>query len=334
MNSASPSPASSDNHDNPVRAVTLIAFAISIFSIQDVIVRYLGDVYPITQLLIIRAIVVIALTVLFLGMRGKLWMLKSQRPFLLFVRAILIFISFLLYYLALVSIPMAAAVTIYYVAPLILTGLAAVFASEVVGVRRWTAVVIGLLGVIVIMRPGAESIDPAALLALALALAGAFVYAVFNLLTRQMAKTENAWALAFSSNLIGYFVIAGLVGLIFGSGHFANESHPALGFMTRAWIVPSWTDLGLIATTGVIATAGFYCLAEGYRTAPSSLAAPFEYLIIPWSAFWGFLLWSEVPHWMTGIGILMILGSGFYIIYRERKVGDRILTSRSTRMRP
>ena len=321
---------STETDDNPVRAVLLIAFAVSIFSVQDVIVRLVSGDYPLTQILVLRAVVVISLTVAFLAARGQIGLLRPNRIGLLIVRAVLIFFSFALYYLALVSIPMAAAVSIYFVAPLVLTGMAAIFGKETVGVRRWTAVIIGLVGVIVIMRPGLDTIDPAALLALA----GAFVYAAFNMLTRRLARTENAWALSFSSNLIGYFFIAGALSLLFGSGGMADESHPAVAFMTRPWIVPTLFDGVLIAVTGVIATVGFYCLTEGYRTAPSSLAAPFEYLIIPWSALWGFVFWMEIPHWTTLIGISLILGSGLYVIFREQIVGQRVVISRVTRMRP
>jgi len=330
MSDTIPISAAADNADNPVRAVALIAFSISLFSIQDVIIRSLGGAYPVFEILIIRAIIVVAITLIFLGARGQLGLLKTRRLFLLSVRAMLIFFSFVLYYLAMVSIPMAAAVSIYYSSPLILTGLAAVFASETVGIRRWSAVVVGLIGVVIIMRPGAEAIDPAALLALA----GAIVYAIFNLLTRRLARTENAWAMSFSANVIGYIIIAGGVALVFGTGVYANESHPALGFLTRAWVMPTWPDFGLIFVTSVIATVGFYGLAEGYRTAPSSLAAPFEYLMIPWSVLWGFIFWAEMPHWMTWIGLMLVLGSGIYVIYRERAVGDRVLTSKATRMRP
>ncbi|MEQ8664540.1 MAG: EamA family transporter [Rhodospirillales bacterium] len=318
------------SEDTPVRAVLLIVFAISIFSVQDVILRLMSGDYPLLQILVLRAVVVIVLMAGFLWMRGSLGVLRPTRIGLLTVRAFLVFLSFVFYYLALVSIPMAAAVAIYFVAPLILTGMAAALRLEEVGIRRWMAVGVGLVGVIVIMRPGMDSIDPAALLALA----GAFVYAGFNLMTRRLGRTENAWILSFSHNLIGYLVIAGVVGGFLGTGAYQNESHPALGFLTRPWVIPALTDLGLIALTGLIASVGFYCLTEGYRSAPSSLAAPFEYVMIPWAVLWGLLIWDEVPHPMTWLGMALILGSGLYVIYRERNAGQRIVTRRFTRWRP
>lgn len=314
---------------SPAYALGLIVFATSIFSVQDVIIRLLGGSYPLMQLLFLRGILVIALMIGFLAVRGALTRLRPTRAGLLALRAILVYLSFTLYYLALISIPIAASTAIYYVAPLILTGLAAFIGKEHVGPLRWSAVGVGLIGVIVIMRPGADAIDPAAFLALG----GAFCYACFNLMTRRLSATESVWSLSFSHNL-GYVLISGLLGLALGSGSFAADGHPAIGFMTRAWIVPTPVDGLLIAATGVIATVGFLCLTEGYRSAPSSLAAPFEYVIIPWSVFWGLVIWNETPHAMTWIGIVLVIGSGLFVIYRERKRGQRVVTRRFTRWRP
>lgn len=314
---------------SPVKAVLWIVFGISLFSVQDVIIRGFSGELPLMQVLFMRGILVVAFTLLFLKFRGELHLLRITRKGLVAFRAFMVFFSFTLYYLALASIPMAAAVSIYYVAPLILTGLAAVFGKETVGARRWTAVIIGLLGVIVIMRPGAEAIDPAA----ALALIGAASYAVFNLLTRQLASTENSWGLSFSHN-VGYVAFSGIVGLAIGDGAWANDGHPALSFMTMGWVMPTAMDGLLIFVIAMIATVGFYGLTEGYRTAPSSVVAPFEYVIIPWSVFWGLVIWSETPHWMTWVGTAMILGSGLYVIYRERVRGQRVVTRRFTRWRP
>lgn len=320
--------ASSHDGDSPVRAVLLVVFSVTIFSFQDVIFRWLSGDYPVFEIALIRSSVCVPLLVGYLAVRGRLSQLKVTRLGLVAVRAVLLFLSYTAYYLALVSIPMGSAVAIYFVSPLILTALAVMFLGEHVGLRRWCAVLIGFAGMALIMRPGSETFEPAALIALG----GALVYAVFNMMTRKLAKTENAWVLATTS-MIGYFVCSAIVGLLVGDGAHADESHPALGFMLRAWIVPSAGDLALMALCGVIAAVGFLAVSEGYRTAPSSVVAPFEYLYIPYAIFWGMVFWGEMPALLSWAGVALILGSGFYVMWRENVRKQKIVTRWSLRPR-
>ena len=114
---------------------------------------------------------------------------------------------------------------------------------------------------------------------------------------------------------------------------FDTQAHPSAHFLLRAWVVPSLRDAGLIALCGLIAGAGFYFLTQAYRVASPSLVAPFEYCGLPWAVLWGFLFWDELPVVTTLAGIVLIVGSGLYIIRREAVRGRKTFTGRSLRPR-
>ncbi len=178
------------------------------------------------------------------------------------------------------------------------------------------------------LRPGETLVDLAALLVLGSSLA----YAVSAIITRRFGVTETGVAMAFSGNLFN-LVAAGAIGVALGHGLWDDGSHASLSFLLRAWVMPDWGDFGLMALCGIIFGAGYYCLTQAYRVGRASTVAPFEYTALPWSVFWGWVAWRELPDMATLAGLVMIVGSGLYVLRRERTVGQPIVAGKAIRPR-
>ena len=264
----------------------------------------------------------------FVHIDGGLASLKSKHPVLQALRGLLGVFSYTAYYMAMASLPLATVTSIFFVSPLIVTLFSVVFLRETVGLRRWAGVLIGFAGMLVIVQPGQGSLDWAALLPIVAAL----TYAGSIMLTRKLGRTETGASLAFYA-MVTFMAASGVAGLAFGDGALANESHPSIGFLLRAWQLPSLADFGIIAVCGGIAAIGFYCLSQGYRLAQASVAAPFEYVALPLSIAWGYFMWGEVPSASTFLGIAMIVAGGLYVLRREAQRKRHLITGRSVRLR-
>lgn len=299
------------HEDAPLKGILFLMLGIAAFSIQDVIIKSLSGDYSVHQIVMIRSIAALPLIVVIARIEGGFSRLKTRRLPLHIARALLGFCAYTAFYMSIATVPLGLATTLFFAAPVFVTALAVLVLREKVSIRRWSAVFVGFVGIVIALRPGTESFEWGALLAVASAL----VYAFEILLTRRLGPTESGSALAFYLMLV-FLVISPISLLIFGSGAFTSD-HPALAFLMRAWVVPPPEDIGLIALCGIAAAIGIYGLGQGYRLAQASVAVPFEYSALFWAVLWGYLFWTEIPAVTTYIGIAMVVGSGLYIFHRE-----------------
>jgi S-adenosylmethionine uptake transporter len=314
--------------DSPVQSIVLVAFGIGIFSLQDVIIRWMGDSYPAFQIVFIRGLVAMIPIGAMVYFSGGFSTLNVRNPWLNVLRGALGMVSCTAYYMALVAMPIAEATAIFFVSPLIVTLFSVLFLKETVGVRRWLAVLVGFAGVVVILRPGAGLISPV----VALPLLASLTYATSSILTRRIGKSQTGASLAFLSMAV-FVVFSGLAGTMIGDGRFATLDHPSAAFLLRAWSFPSAFDGLLMVICGLIAAVGFFCLAQAYRVAPASVVAPFEFIAMPLAMFWGVLLWAEYPSPTTIAGVLLIVGSGIYVLNREAVRKQPLAAGRGIRPR-
>ena len=204
---------------------------------------------------------------------------------------------------------MAETVALYFTAPLFITLAAAVFLGERVSLTSALAVAVGFAGVLLIVKPGAEGFDLAALLPIL----GAFGYALYMVAARPLGRTETGAAMAFWGNLC-FLICALALSAVYGSGAYADASHPSMAFLTRGWVMPPPFDLGLLAACGVIAAVGLTLLTQAYRIAPSATVAPFEYSFMFWAVLWGWLVWGDFPDALGWLGIGIIIAAGLVVI--------------------
>ena len=303
------------------QALTGILFAAGgtmIFSINDVAIKFLSGGYALHQVILIRAFVAMTfiLTVIHLSERG--WsQVATSRPGTHLLRVAIIMVSNVTFFLGLAAMPLADAVAVAFVSPIVVTLMSIAFLGEKVGPRRWGAVIVGMVGVIVMLRPGAGVIQPAALLVLV----SAVLYASGNLLARKMGGTESAMTLSFYVQA-GFIVVSLCMGLWAGDGHLATDD-PIWAFLFRPWIWPPLADWPVFLATGLSVGIGGLMVTQAYRTAEAGLIAPFEYVGMPLAIFWGVVIFGTFPDATAWVGIALICGSGLYVLWRETVVRQR-----------
>jgi drug/metabolite transporter (DMT)-like permease len=284
------------------------------FSVNDTAIKFLSGDYALHQVVLIRSLVGIAFVLaLVVPLHGGPAILRTRRLGRHLMRGAFVVASNLAYFLGLAALPLAETAAIFFVAPLMITALSVPLLGERVGPRRWAAVTVGLIGVIIMMRPGA-----AFQWAVLLPLASAFAYALMHMMTRLMKGTENAVAMTFYVQAC-FIAASGAMGLAFGDGRLAAQSDPSLAFLFRAWVWPAPADWPVFLATGIGASIGGLLIAEAYRRCEAGLAAPFEYTAIPLAILWGFLVFGEWPDAAAWAGMALICGSGLYVFWRETR---------------
>lgn len=289
-----------------------------VFSVNDVAIKFLSGDYALHEVVLIRSLVGIAFVLaVMVPLTGGYRMLRTRRLPALILRASFVVMSNLCYFLGLAALPLADTVAIFFVAPLLITALSVPILGEKVGPRRWIAVGVGLLGVLVMLRPGT-----AFHWALLLPLASALAYAGMHMMTRMLKGSEGAVAMTFYVQLT-FLVVCGGMGLSFGGGQFAAQSDPSLAFLFRAWVWPAAMDWPILIVTGLASATGGLLIAQAYRLCEAGLAAPFEYGAVPLAILWGVTIFGEWPDRNAWAGIALICGAGLYVFWREAVVARR-----------
>ena len=292
--------------------------AATAFSFNDMTIKFLSGDYPLHQIVFVRACIALIITlVVFAQFEGGI-KLRTKWPWHHAFRAGLLVTANIMFFTSIATMPLADATAIFFVSPLLITGMSVIFLKEVVGPRRWLCVFIGLIGVIIIVGPGRESFQIAALLP---ALA-ALCYGATHMMTRRLRGTESAATMAIYIQL-AFVIFAGAFGLVAGDGSLLTSDHPSLVFLLSAWVWPPLEDFGVMAVTGLASATGGYLITQAYRMSEAGLVAPFEYLALIFAIVWGYSIWGEIPTQTVAIGIVLVLGSGLYLAAREAKLGAK-----------
>ncbi|MCZ8079737.1 MAG: DMT family transporter [Rhodobacteraceae bacterium] len=308
-----PAPSTALPRDS-ARGIALLVAGIAVFSIQDLILKLLSGAYPLHQAMVLRSLTALPLLLLLVHRDGGLGTLITPGTRAMILRGVVMFLAYTSYYLALAALPMATTVALYFSAPLFITILSVVILGETVGPRRWVALFAGFAGVLIMVRPGGDLFDWAALLPV---IAG-LTYAISMISARRLGSSETAPALAFWGNAV-FLVAAIAMSAVLGSGAWESDAHPSLAFLLRGWAVPTAFDLMLMMACGVIAAIGLTLLTQAYRVAESSVVTPFEYTGLLWSVIYGWIFWRDWPVLTDWIGIAIITGAGLYILWREAR---------------
>jgi len=284
-----------------------------IFSLQDIAVKWIGGEYPVLEIVTFRSLVAMPLTLLFFRAEGGRGLPTTKRHTLEYVRGLFFFLSYTTHFMGLAALPLADIAAIKFSGPLMITILSVMLLGELVGPRRWIALIVGFLGVSLIVRPGLATFNMGSIFILI----SVFFYAVNAILTRKLRTTDSSATMAYYSSLVYLVATFILAPLVIYVGDFP-DAHPSIAFLFRAWTTPSLLDFVIMSGLGLVWAGGMYCLARAYSLALASVVAPFEYVALPINIMWGFLLWHEIPTWLTLAGAFLTLGSGLYVLYRER----------------
>ena len=287
--------------DRPFRGIALILASTVFLGISDVTAKYLSATLPSIEIAWIRFLVFALIMSPAMLPGSPLYALRTSRPGLQVMRGVALVFSSLLFISGLRFLPIAETSATAFVSPLFVTALSIVFLGESVGVRRWLATAVGLIGVLVILRPGSNAFHAAAFFPLVSALA----WACTLIMTRMLSGREHAITTMTYSSIAGACVMCALVPLV--------------------WVTPSWHDILFGILIGVASTAGQWIVVLAFRYGDASVLAPFSYTQFLWVSILGFLIFGEVPDIWTVVGAAFIVASGLYTAHRERSRRSQLL---------
>ena len=264
-----------------------------VFAIADVTSKYLSTGLPIIEIQWIRYVLFFGMAAIVAArMPGR--PLHPRNPKLQLVRGLCVTGSSVLFVYGIREMTMAQATTISFLSPLLITVLSIPLLGEVVGIRRWGAVLAGMVGMLIVVRPGTANFQPAALFGIA----SSSCWALALIITRKIAATDSPQTTILWSAMIGAVVLTLLLPF------------------NAAW--PTFWQFSLCLILGVLSSAGQWLVVLAHRLAPASLLAPFSYTQLPWVTFGGYLVFNNLPDQWTLVGASVIVASGLYTAHRER----------------
>lgn len=286
-----------DNHRLRLTGIALMCGAVAMFACLDAIAKYLGARMDPMQVVSMRFVTAFFLTLIVSNPLIRPGLFRTARPGLQIVRGLFLLGTTVFNFLSFQFLQLDEALAIMFSTPFIVAVLAGPILGEWVGWRRWTAIGVGFVGVLVVIRPGLGGIQWAALLSVA----AAVLYSCYSIATRFIARYDSSDTTLFYGNLVATTVTL-----------------PVLPFV---WTTPSSIlEVVLLFAVGAFGSIGHFLLIVAHRRAPASVLSPFMYSQLIWATMFGYLVFSDVPSVWTLLGAGIVVGSGLYLLYRERKV--------------
>jgi len=283
--------------------IALMCGAVGTFSCLDTTAKYLGRHIDVMQVVWARYTFALLLALIISNPLNRPGLLRTGRPALQIVRAAILLASTMLNFFALKYLRLDQVLAITFSTPFVVAALSGPALGEWVGPRRWAAIGVGFMGVLVVTRPGFGIVHPAAILAVLATLA----YAVYFLATRLLSRTDSNETTLFYSNFVGAALML-----------------PVVPFF---WQSPELWQFALMILAGALASIGHYMLIAAHRHAPASLLSSFIYSQLVWVIALGYAVFGDAPDGYTLAGAAIVIASGLYIFHRERVRGPRIAKS-------
>ena len=281
--------------EQPMLAIGLVLMAMVAGTAADAVSKVLAETYDPIEVAWGRFAFVQLFLLPFI-LRPGVPALRSRRPTMQVLRALCILGSSILFVAALAHLPIADATAIGFVSPLLVTGLSIPLLGEKVGLRRWSAVVVGFLGVLIVIRPGTAAFQPAALLPVL----SAACWGVGLIITRRLRFSDSALTTMAYSTWVPLLMTSVAVSVV--------------------WRTPTASAWMLMATMGLLNALSHYLVITGFMRGPASLLAPFSYSTMIWSTLAGYLMFGAIPVSTTWLGAAVVIASGLYVLHRERVV--------------
>lgn len=306
----------------PSVALTLVVIAMALIPLNDSLIKLMSDKMSVFQILGLRAIPSLLIVLLIpstiravLNLSFSTWIKLSVRGFCL-VGAMLFF------FLPLATLSLAEVTAIFFTAPLFISLLSVPILGERLGIFRISAVIAGMIGVLIIVKPGTEGFT----LSYLMPLASSASYAAFQVITRYIRNEAPVLGMVAVQNFI--YLSTGLFGML--AIYLVDPTVPedAIGgFLLRGWVTPGPLETLYLTVAGVIVLNLAFASTNVYSNVEATYVAPFEYIALPMSVFWGIAIWGDWPEANTWIGITLIISAGIFMIYRENKNNAEIASS-------
>jgi drug/metabolite transporter (DMT)-like permease len=284
-----------DDRSARLAGIALMLASVCMFAFGDTLGKYIVATYSVGQLMLLRACAALVL------LAPSIWHNRAEfrlmeRPWLQLLRVVLSTMEIAAFFLATVYLPLADVVTYYLATPIFVTALSAMVLREQVGWRRWSAILIGFCGVVIALRPSAQTVTWPAMIAL-------------------------AGSLAFSGSLLTTRLLRATPDIVLASAQFAGGLLFGLAVVPIGWVAPTWGSLTLFFAAGAISVCALLCVNRSLKLAPASTVVPYQYTMILWAVMFGYVVFGDVPSFSMALGAVIIIGAGLYIFPRERELG-------------
>ncbi|MFT5707013.1 MAG: drug/metabolite transporter (DMT)-like permease [Oceanospirillaceae bacterium] len=274
----------------------IIYMLVAMFSLatMDALAKYLvKDSYDPIQILAMRSWIILAAMLVYYITRRKLHKLYPTKPLAQLARGLFGFLAPYCFFKSLQTLPLADATVIFFSSTFMITALSGPLLKEKVGLYRWSAVVLGFVGVLIAMDAQGDG----ALTSYAYCLAGSFSYSILFISGRWLARTESVDSLVFFFNFCMVIIATSLTPMV--------------------WNTVAVADYGTILLFSAFALVGHFCVTNAFSRANVAVIAPLEYTALIWAALWGYLIWAEIPGTRVMIGGAVIISCALFVVYRE-----------------
>ena len=298
--------------DNNIKAIFLIILGMFVFAIQDTLIKLISDSINIYLIYISRSLIGITAILFYCKINNIKIIFKTYYPITTIFRVTGFFLGFSLYYFSLSKISLPQAVTLFFVSPFFVTIASKFIIGEKIGPYRWSAIIIGFLGVYLVLDPNFNDFNIYSLFPIFCA----FFYALTVVIQKKTSDHDSLFtqiihtyisAIIFS--IIIYFIIHNL--------NFSNYQVNEYKFILRSWEMPSINNFLILFIIGITGVVGFFSIFGAYVIGSPSSIAPYEYSLIIWSIIIGYFIWNDYLSYQGYLGLLLILVASFFTLYRE-----------------
>jgi len=306
---------------NNSKGILYILFGMALFSIQDGLIKFVYEEVALYELYFGRTFTALILLTCYLKFSKQKIILKTHYHLLTVVRVIFFFFGFSFVYISLTFMSLAEANALFFSSPFFISILATIFLKEKVGIRRWSAIFIGFIGVFIVLNPNFNNFNYMKLAPVICALC----YSISMTITKVTSDKDNIYTQMIHL-YFGAIIISILFFIFSGKGQFNNFSDPTFQFIFREWGTNLSFSVPFIIAMGSVATFSFYFVFSAYSIASPSIVSIYEYSLIIWSILTGFILFNSIPTLSTFIGVVIIISAGIYIYMREKTKDQMIAT--------
>ncbi|HRJ69401.1 MAG TPA: DMT family transporter [Beijerinckiaceae bacterium] len=274
--------------------IAFMCLGIAMFSLNDVMGKWLLGTYTVGQLLLIRSVAALAVLTPAILKEGVANVARPPHPLLQVLRVVLATLEVAFFYWAVSYMPLAETVTFYLAGPIYVALLARPLLGETIPMRRWAAIALGFLGVVLALNPGGATFGWPALIAFL----GSFGFALMMIVTRMVRGTSD-------TTLVAWQTVAALI-----AGAVLSPF---------SWTTPSVRDFLLLGLLGIVAMFAHMATNRSLKLAPANVVVPYQYTLIVWAVVLGWLVFGDIPAWTTLAGAAIIVVAGFWIFFDERR---------------
>ncbi|MFT5218238.1 MAG: drug/metabolite transporter (DMT)-like permease [Planctomycetota bacterium] len=300
------------------QGILLVVVSMTIFAVQDVLIKFMSTEISMFQILFCRSIIGVVLIIIYLKLAGKPISFGTAYPFLSVCRGLLFFFGYSAFYFAQSKVPLANATVLFLVSPFFITIMAIIVFGSRVGYSRWLTMLVGFSGVVMIAQPEAGEFN----FYYILPIATAFTYAISMMIAKFTAEKDTVYQQVIFMYLVTASLSGGL-GLAIGDGRYNTDQMPNIEFLTQPWLFDSFYILASVVSIGIVGTIGFLMLTNAYRISDPAAITPFEYSGLLASMLGGYLFWGDIPQVNEAAGMVLIVGSGIFLLYRENIRGQQ-----------